>query len=147
MSPKSQLPTGAKNPKNSLSPTMDDGDLSFDFEGGLDQPPAGGGGGPAPHSSDPGGVGGGGGGRPRGWRRARPRPRPRQLPADGVPALAPRPVHEGGGLRVPAPVRQGPDARVPLLPRLRRVPRARLRIQALLRRCQGVQHVQDGLLP
>jgi hypothetical protein len=51
-------------------------------------------------------------------------------------------MHEGRGVRVPAPVRQGPHARLPFLPRLRRVPRARLRVQALVRRRQGVQHVR-----
>jgi hypothetical protein len=86
----------------------------------------------------------------RGRRRragyARARPRSRELPPNGVPALASRPLHEGRGLRIPAPVRQGPHARLPLLPRLRRVPRARLRVQALVRRRQGVQHVRS-LMP
>lgn len=69
------------------------------------------------------------------WRRLQSRTRS-ELPANRVPALAAEPVHEGGGLRVPAPVRQVADAGLQVLPPLRRVPRAGLRLQAHQRRYQ-----------
>ncbi|URE35641.1 zinc finger CCCH domain-containing protein [Musa troglodytarum] len=82
--------------------------------------------------------------RPIGWPSQAERFREAELPADGVPPLAPWPLYEGRCLRLPPPVRQGPDAGVPLLPALRRVPRAGLCLQAHQRGHQGVQHDQTS---